>query len=108
MPRVPGQPFDYTIASDSAIRRKFKLELTREIRSLGKPVLKSVRLAAPKRTGKLRRGIKMKIKFDADGPFVRITTGARRKGTRTGFRYGLAIQQDRHYLQKGLNRVPRR
>ena len=100
--------------SSKQIIAQYKKELSRAMRDMGRPVLRAVRQAAPKRTGSLRRKIKMRVKYDADGPFVRITTSARRttRSTRTGetttFRYGLAEQQTHHYLQKGLDRTPRR
>jgi len=97
------------------IVRQYRTELTREFRKLANRVLKEVRASAPKgKTGTLRRKIRSRIKWDADGPYARITTSARRvtKSERTGkttsFRYGLAIQQKAHYLQRGLNRTPRR
>lgn len=97
------------------IVRQYRKELTKAIRQEGNRVLKSVRAAAPKgRTGTLRRKVRLRVKFDAGGPFVRITTSARRRtrsertGRTTTYRYGLATQQSEHYLQRGLQRTPRR
>jgi hypothetical protein len=97
------------------IVKQYRTELTREIRKEANRVLKEVRAAARKgKTGNLRRKIKSRVRWDADGPYARITTSARRvtKSERTRrtttFRYGLALQQRDHYLQRGLNRTPRR
>lgn len=102
------------VKSDRQIMRQFRREFAKAIRAEGARVRKAVRLVAPKgKTGKLRKNVKMRLKWDAQGPYVRIFTSARRitkneDGTVTMFRYGLAVQQDRDYLNKGLDRVPRR
>jgi hypothetical protein len=96
------------------IIRQYKRELAKELRAQGRRVMKEIKQVAPKRSGNLRRKVKQRVKWDANGPYVRITTSARRvtKNEKTGkvttFRYGLAIQQREHYLQRGLNRTPRR
>lgn len=97
------------------IVRQYKKELTKVLRAEGRRVVKEIQRELPKgRTGNLRKKVKLRVKFDANGPYVRITTSARRrtKSERTGevttFRYGLAIQQKQHYLQRGLQRTPRR
>jgi hypothetical protein len=118
---------DVDVKSDRQIVRMYRTELLREIRKETRRVAKFVRGAAPRKSGNLRRKIKAKAGWDADGPYGRITTTARRtstsrgagdigqirsdgrrSGRRTTFRYGLALQQQRHYLQKGLDRTPRR
>ena len=106
---------DVEVRTDRQIIAQYKRELSAAMRDLARPVLKAVRSAAPKgRTGTLRRKIKAKVKYDADGPYVRITTSARRTSTSvrtrttTTYRYGLAEQGNLHYLQKGLDRTPRR
>lgn len=88
------------------ILRGIRRELLRELRKDGNRVRKAVRAETRRDTGNLRRKIKMRTGWDADGPFVRITTTAR--NPRTGYRYGLAQQQREQYLQRGLQRTPRR
>lgn len=105
-------------------------DLRKELRALARPILtelrveasrvrKSIRAVAPKSTiggpdghggrlppGQLRRKLKVRTGIDADGPWARVTTTAR--NPKTKYRYGLAIQQHEHYLQRGLNSTPRR
>ncbi|MDR7278933.1 hypothetical protein [Catenuloplanes atrovinosus] len=104
----------FDVRDTRSITRYYRRELLREMRREARRVRKAVVAAAPKRTGTLRRKIKIRAGWDAHGPFARITTTARRDttsartGRRTRFRYGLAIQQKDHYLQRGLQRTPRR
>jgi hypothetical protein len=88
------------------ILRTFRREILRELRKDGNRLRRNVRAAAPKDSGNLRRKIKLRVGWDAQGPFARVTTTAR--NPRTRFRYGLALQQQRHYLQRGLQSTPRR
>jgi hypothetical protein len=97
------------------IVKQYRKELTKALRAEGRRVVKEIQRGLPKgRTGNLRKKVKIRVKFDSDGPYVRITTSARRRtkdedtGKVTTFRYGLAIQQKQHYLQRGLQRTPRR
>lgn len=97
------------------IIRQYRKEIARELRAEGRRVVRAIQRDLPKgRTGNLRKKVRLRVKFDQDGPYVRITTSARRRtkneetGKVTTFRYGLAIQQRDHYLQKGLRRTPRR
>lgn len=100
------------MASDVHIRdarqflRSIRKEILRELRVEANRVRKNVRAATPKRTGTLNRKIKVRTGWDATGPYARITTTARNPKTR--FRYGLAIQQRTQYLERGLQRTPRR
>jgi hypothetical protein len=86
-----------------------------QLRKEANRVRKSIRLevADHKRTGELSRKIKVKTGIDALGAYARITTSARRvtrsaDGKKTTFRYGLALAQREHYMQRGLTRTPRR
>lgn len=97
------------------IVRQYKREIAKELRAEGRRVVKEIKRGLPKgRTGNLRKKVRLRVKWDGAEPYVRITTSARRvtKSERTGkttsFRYGLAIQQQEHYLQRGLQRTPRR
>lgn len=104
-----------TTRSPEQIVRQYRKELAKAIRAEGRRVVKNIQRDLPKgRTGNLRKKVKLRVKFDTGGPYVRITTSARRRtrneatGKVTTFRYGLAIQQKKHYLQRGLQRTPRR
>jgi hypothetical protein len=95
--------------------RAYKREVLRSMRIEGGRVRTSVRREVPKRTGNLRKKIKLKTGWDSRGPYARIFTSARRitrdaetKAVTSMFRYGLARQQKDHYLQRGLARTPRR
>lgn len=105
-------------------------DLRKELRGLARPILtelrieayrvrKSIRAVAPVSSiggpdgnggrlppGQLRRKLKVRTGIDANGPWARVTTTARNPKTR--YRYGLAIQQRKHYLQRGLDSTPRR
>ena len=101
--------------SPELIVKQYRKELAKAIRAEGRRVVRTIQRDLPKgRTGNLRKKVRLRVKFDQDGPYVRITTSARRRtkneetGKVTTFRYGLAIQQTDHYLQKGLRRTPRR
>lgn len=97
------------VKSDRQILDIFRKEILKEMRTLGRGVQRNVKAEAPRgRTGALRRKIKMRTGWDGKGPFVRITTTARRTSDGTTYRYGLAIQQRERYLQKGLQKTPRR
>lgn len=97
---------DVHIASDRTILRAIRKEVLRELRAEARRVRRFVKLAAPKRTGNLNRKLKVRGGWDARGPYARVTTTARNPKTR--YRYGLAIQQKKHYLQRGLQSTPRR
>jgi hypothetical protein len=100
--------------SPQQIVQQYKRQIAKQLRAEARRVVKTIQQDLPKgRTGNLRRKIKLRVKWDRGEPYVRITTSARRvtkneDGTVTQFRYGLAIQQKDHYLQRGLNRTPRR
>lgn len=94
------------IADEKTILRAIRKEVLRELRAEARRVRKFVKIAAPKRTGNLNRKLKVKGGWDAQGPWARVTTTARNPKTR--YRYGLAIQQKAHYLQRGLQSTPRR
>lgn len=94
------------IADDKAILRAIRKEVLRELRAEARRVRVFVKIAAPKRTGNLRRKLKVKAGWDARGPWARVVTTARNPDT--DYRYGLAIQQREHYLQRGLQSTPRR
>lgn len=102
------------VRSPRQIVQQYKREIAKELRTEGRRVVKEIKRGLPKgRTGNLRKKVRFRVKWDADGPYVRITTSARRRtksedGKVTTFRYGLAIQQREHYLQRGLQRTPRR
>jgi hypothetical protein len=102
------------VRSPQQIIRQYKREIAKELRVQGRRVVKEIKRSVRKgRTGNLRRKIKQRVKWDREEPYVRITTSARRvtkneDGKVTTFRYGLAIQQKEHYLQRGLDRTPRR
>lgn len=97
---------DIHIASEKAILRLIRKEILRDLRAQARRVRVYVKAAAPKDTGTLRRKLKVKAGWDASGPWARVVTTAR--NPRTQYRYGLAIQQQDHYLQRGLQRTPRR
>ena len=90
------------------IIKQFRKEILKPLRQEANRVRKAIRQVNRKhrRTGGLDRQIKVKTGWDAAGPYARITTSARNPTTR--FRYGLAIQKREHYLQRGLDRTPRR
>ena len=103
------------VRSPEQIVRQYKRQIAKQLRAEARRVVKTIQRDLPKgRTGNLRRKIKLRVKWDRSEPYVRITTSARRvtknedTGKVTRFRYGLAIQQKDHYLQRGLNRTPRR
>lgn len=102
------------VRSPEQIVRQYKREIAKELRAQGRRVVREIQRIVPKgRTGNLRKKVRLRVKYDANGPYVRITTSARRRtknedGKVSTFRYGLAIQQREHYLQKGLDRTPRR
>jgi hypothetical protein len=105
---------DVKVRSPQQIVRQYKRQIAKQLRAEARRVVKTIQRDLPKgRTGNLRRKIKLRVKWDRGEPYVRITTSARRvtkneDGKTTVFRYGLAIQQKDHYLQRGLNRTPRR
>lgn len=90
------------------VLKQFRKEILKPLRQEANRVRKAIRAAnrRHRRTGELDRRIKVRTGWDANGPFARITTSAR--NPKTGFRYGLAIQQREHYMQRGLDRTPRR
>lgn len=100
--------------SPQQIVRQYKREIAKELRAEGRRVVKEIQRGLPKgRTGNLRRKVRLRVLWDGAEPYVRITTSARRvskneDGKVSIFRYGLARQQRDHYLQKGLDRTPRR
>ncbi len=100
-----------SVRDGRTILRLFRKEVLRELRAEARRVRKNVRAAAPKDTGNLGRKLKVKAGWDARGPWARVVTTARRKPSEKypkGYRYGLAIQQQTRYLQRGLQRTPRR
>jgi hypothetical protein len=91
----------------------YRRELLRALRVEAQRVRKSVQGEMRRDTGNARRRLKLKTGFDSRGPYARIVTTARRvsknkDGEYTSFRYALAQQQKEHYLQRGLQRTPRR
>jgi hypothetical protein len=91
----------------------YRRELLRALRVEAQRVRKSVQGEMRRDTGNARRRLKLKTGFDSRGPYARIVTTARRvsrnkDGRTTSFRYALAQQQREHYLQRGLQRTPRR
>jgi hypothetical protein len=76
------------------------------MRREGNRVRRYVRVDAPQRSGRLKARLKVKVGWDRSGPYARVSTWARDPAT--GFRYGLALQMKRQYLERGLNRTPRR
>jgi hypothetical protein len=101
------------VKSEFEILRLYRNELLRELRAAARPVHRNVRAAAPRRTGNLRKRIRLKVGVDSRGPYARIVTTARRlttseEGNTTLYRYGLAIQQYEDYLHRGLAKTPRR
>jgi hypothetical protein len=106
-------PDKVVVRSHMQILRAYRKEILRALRVEGTRVRKNVRAEMRKDTGNARRRLKMKSGFDSSGPYVRIVTTARRvsknkDGETTSFRYALAQQQKEHYLQRGLQRTPRR
>lgn len=94
------------IHDTKTILRTIRKEVLRELRREARRARKVIRTEAPKNSGVLRRKLKVKAGWDAAGPWARVVTTARNPKTR--YRYGLAIQQQKHYLQRGLQRTPRR
>jgi hypothetical protein len=101
----------------SIIRAAYRTVLP-ELRRQARRVRKGVVVEAPKSTtggpdgrggrippGNLRRRIRLKSGVDRAGPWARLVTTAR--NPKTGYRYGLAIQQRQDYLGRGLARTPR-
>lgn len=91
-----------------AYLRSIQRQIRGELRKEALRVRNNIRLEARshRRTGQLERRIRARTGVDAFGPYARITTSARNPKTR--FRYGLAIQQRDHYMQRGLAMTPRR
>lgn len=82
-------------------------EILGSLRSEARRVRSNIQDVAPRDSGNLaRRGLKIRAGVDAAGPWARVTAVARNPKTR--FRYGLSLQQKRHYLERGLDRTPRR
>jgi len=95
------------------ILRTYRREILRALRTEAQRVRKNVQGEMRRDTGNARRRLRLKTGFDSRGPYARIVTTARRvstskSGKRTSFRYALAQQQKEHYLQRGLQRTPRR
>lgn len=104
---------DVDVKDLRAYMRSIQKEGRTALRREANRVRKFVRQTAPKRSGNLRRKVKVRSGVDQQGPWARVLTTARRTttsedGKRTMFRYGLAIQQKQQYLEKGLRRTPRR
>lgn len=77
----------------------------RVMRAAGNRVRRNIRAVAPERSGRLKRRLKVKVGWDRLGPYSRVSTWA--KDPKTGFRYGLALQMKRKYLERGVDRTPR-
>lgn len=93
------------------IAKQVRTQLRKEATRVRKEIRAEVR--SHRRTGELERKIRVRTGIDAQGPYARITTSARRTttaedGTKTTFRYGLALAQREHYMKRGLQRTPRR
>jgi hypothetical protein len=106
-------PDKVVVRSHMQIMQMYRRELLRALRVEAQRVRKNVQVEMRKDSGNARRRLKLKTGFDSRGPYVRIVTTARRvstskKGNTTSFRYALAQQQKEHYLQRGLQRTPRR
>jgi hypothetical protein len=106
-------PDKIVIRSHMRLMQLYRREILKQMRIEGQRVRKNVRLEMRKKTGNARRRLKVKTGFDSRGPYARIVTTARRVSTNkdgetTSFRYALAQQQKEHYLQRGLQRTPRR
>jgi hypothetical protein len=102
------------VADERTILQAIRKEVLRELRKEANRLRRYVRAEAPKDTGNLAKKLRVRTGWDAAGPYSRVLTGARRTtrdedGTVTStFRYGLALQQRTHFLQRGLQRTPRR
>lgn len=99
--------------------RLYRREILRLLRVEGGRVRTSARAEVKRKTGALRRGIRVKTGWDSSGPYARVITSARRVTRRKNedgsngeitsmFRYGLAKQKREQYLERGLARTPRR
>ncbi|GLW32273.1 HK97 gp10 family phage protein [Actinoplanes regularis] len=94
------------------ITKQVRAQLRKEAARVRKEIRAEVR--GHRRTGELERKIRVRTGVDADGPYARVTTSARRistserTGKKTTFRYGLALAQTEHYMKRGLQRTPRR
>jgi hypothetical protein len=105
---------DFDVRDLRAFMRSIQKQGRTELRKEANRVRRFVRRSAPKKSGNLRRKVKVKTGVDQHGPWARVITTARRTtttsedGHRTTFRYGLAIQQKQQYLEQGLRRTPRR
>lgn len=83
-----------------------RAQVLKLMRAEGNRVRRTIRTVAPERSGRLKQRLKLKVGWDRSGPFARVSTWAR--DPKTGFRYGLALQKRRQYLERGLDRTPRR
>lgn len=86
---------------DAAVR----VQVERFMRRQGNRVRQHIREVAPEHTGELKRRLRVRVGTDRHGPYAWISTSA--KNPRTGFRYGLATEKRRQYLEEGLRRTPR-
>lgn len=59
----------------------------------------------PQKTGELKRAMRNRVGYDRLGPYAFISTRAR--NPETGYRYALALDQKKKYMERGLRRTPR-
>lgn len=83
-----------------------RTQVLKVMRAEGNRVRRTIRTVAPERTGRLKQRLKLKVGWDRYGPYARVSTWAR--DPKTGYRYGIAIQYKQRYLERGLDRTPRR
>jgi hypothetical protein len=82
-----------------------RVAVERFMRRQGNRVRQHIREVAPEESGELKRKLRVRVGTDRHGPYAWISTGAR--NPRTGFRYGLNLEQRKRYLEEGLRRTPR-
>lgn len=104
-----------TVHDHMPMLRAYRRQILRALRAEAVRVRENIRDDVPKRSGELRKKIKVKTGWDSSGPYARVITSARRitrdaetREVTSMFRYGLARQQRDHYMQRGLARTPRR
>ncbi|AGL19499.1 hypothetical protein [Actinoplanes sp. N902-109] len=90
----------------AAYLQSIRTQILALMRLQGNRVRDNVRDVAPHRTGELDRKLRTRVGWDSLGPFARVSTWAR--NPRDGYRYGLSLQYRRRYLERGLDRTPRR